>query len=199
MRKLRQTSKLPRHFATKPLMRVLPVLLGVVVANGGPDRVHADDGVAPSVAGLSRLSAYFENEIATGKIPGAIVLIQQHGMPIYLRCFGVRDVETREPMTPDTIFAIHSMTKPVTSLAAMMLIEEGKLALSDPVSKYVPAFADVKVGVESGKKDGVPILTLEPPTRQVTIEDLLRHTSGISYGYIGGEWVMKAYSDAHIF
>jgi CubicO group peptidase (beta-lactamase class C family) len=170
-----------------------------MVGNGALDPVHAGADAAPSAAGLLRLSAFFENEVATGKIPGAIVLIQQHGVPIYFRCFGVRDVQTREPMTPDTIFAIHSMTKPITSVAAMMLIDEGKLALADPVSKYIPAFADVKVGVESGKKDSVPVLTLVPPNRPVTIEDLLRHTSGISYDYIGGEWVMKAYSDAHIF
>ena len=78
-----------------------------------------------------------------------MVLIQQRGWPVYLRSFGVRDVATSAPMTPDTIFALHSMTKPITSLAAMMLIDEGRLALADPVSRYIPAFAAVKVGVES--------------------------------------------------
>jgi CubicO group peptidase (beta-lactamase class C family) len=102
-------------------------------------------------------------------------------------------------MTPDTIFALHSMTKPITSLAAMMLIDAGRLALTDPVSNYIPAFAEVKVGVEIGDKDGDHDLELVPPARPVTIEDLLRHTSGISYDYIGGPWVMKVYSEAHIF
>ena len=102
-------------------------------------------------------------------------------------------------MTPDTIFALHSMTKPITSLAAMMLIEEGKLALTDPVSKYIPAFAKVKVGVETKTESGGESLKLVPPDRPVTIEDLLRHTSGISYDYIGGELIMKAYTDADIF
>ena len=147
---------------------------------------------------IEHLSEFFEHEVKTGKIPGAVVLIQQHGLPIYLKCFGVRDVTTHRPMTPDTIFALHSMTKPITSVAAMMLIDEGKLALSDPVSKYIPSFADVKVGIEEGTKDD-PVLKLVPPDRPVNIEDLLRHTSGISYEYIGGPWVMKAYSDAHIF
>ena len=154
---------------------------------------------APSPARLQRLSDFFENEIATGKLPGAIVLIRQHGRPVYSKCFGVRDVATKQPMTPDTIFALHSMTKPITSLAAMMLIDEGQLALADPVSKYIPAFADVTVGIETGTKDGNLDLERAPPDRPVNIEDLLRHTSGISYDYIGGPWVMKAYSEAHIF
>ena len=163
-------------------------------------RARAEPGAAaPSPARLERLSEFFENEVATGKLPGAIVLIRQHGRPVYFRCFGVRDVATQQPMTPDTIFALHSMTKPITSLAAMMLIDSGKLALTDPVSKYIPAFADVKVGIEAGTKDGSPVLKLVPPDRPVNIEDLLRHTSGISYEYIGGPWVMKVYSEAHIF
>ena len=163
-------------------------------------RAQAEPGAAaPSPARLERLSEFFDNEVATGKLPGAIVLIRQHGRPVYFKCFGVRDVATKQPMTPDTIFAIHSMTKPITSLAAMMLIDAGKLALADPVSKYIPAFADVRVGVETGTKDGNLDLELVPPNRPVNIEDLLRHTSGISYDYIGGPWVMKVYSEAHIF
>jgi CubicO group peptidase (beta-lactamase class C family) len=154
---------------------------------------------APSPARLQRLSEFFDNEVATGKLPGAIVEIRQHGRPVYFKCFGVRDVATQQPMTPDTIFALHSMTKPITSLAAMMLIDEGRLALADPVFKYIPAFADVKVGIETGTSDGNLDLKLVPPDRPVTIEDLLRHTSGISYDYIGGPWVMKAYATAHIF
>jgi CubicO group peptidase (beta-lactamase class C family) len=162
--------------------------------------VQADPAApAPSAAGLARITGFFENEVATGKLPGAVVLIQQHGLPVYLKSFGVRDVATKLPMTPDTLFAIHSMTKPITSVAAMMLIDDGKLALADPVSKYIPAFAGVKVGVESRTKDGKPVLDLVPANRPVTIRDLLRHTSGISYEYIGGEWVLKVYSEAHIF
>src|SRR5258708_36879445 len=97
---------------------------------------------APSPDRLERITEFFNNAIATGKLPGAVVLIQQHGKPVYLKCFGVRDLVTNIPMTPDTIFALHSMTKPITSLAAMMLIDAGKLSLSDPVSKFVPGFAD---------------------------------------------------------
>jgi CubicO group peptidase (beta-lactamase class C family) len=163
-------------------------------------RVQAEPGgTTPSAAKFERLSEFFENEVATGRLPGAVVLVQQHGLPIYLKCFGVRDVATKQPMTPDTIFALHSMTKPITNLAAMMLIDQGKLALADPVSKYIPAFAAVRVGVDSETKDGRPALKLVPPDRPVNIEDLMRQTSGISYDYIGGELIRQAYLEAHIF
>ena len=88
-------------------------------------------------------------------------------------------------MTADTIFRLYSMSKPITSVAAMILIEDGKLSLNDPVSKYIPAFADVKVGVEPRGQDRKPALVLEPLDRPITIEDLLRHTSGLTYGFYG--------------
>src|SRR3984893_3486718 len=134
-----------------------------------------------SRARLQRVGDYIRNEIATGKIPGAIVLIQQHGQPVYFENFGVRDVATRLPMTADTIFRLYSMSKPITSAAAMMLVEDGELALDDPVSKYIPAFGGVKVGVERRDQDGKRLL--EPLKRPITIEDLLRHTSGLTYGF----------------
>src|SRR6202158_1992682 len=182
------------------MIRVLPLIASVMAASGMLARVQAEPGDAiPSGARLERLSDFFENEVVTGRLAGAIVLIQQHGVPVYFKCFGVRDVATQQAMAPDTIFALHSMTKPITSLAAMMLIDDGKLALADPVSKYIRSFADVKVGVDSKTRDGKPILKLVPPNRPVTIEDLLRQTSGITYDYIGGDLIKKAYSDAHLF
>lgn len=162
-------------------------------------RAQAETIPAPSAARLELLTKFFDNEVATGKLAGVIVLIQQHGRPVYLKSFGVRDVATKRPMTPDTIFALHSMTKPITSLAAMMLIEGGKLALTDPVSKYIPSFARVQVGIDTKTASGAEILTLAPPKRPVTIEDLLRHTSGITYDYIGSQLTMKSYTDADIF
>jgi CubicO group peptidase (beta-lactamase class C family) len=179
-------------------MRMLFVLAILAAANIIPARVRAGSA-APSAVGLERLSSFFDNEATSGRIPGAVVLIQQHGSPVYLKSFGVRDVATGAPMSPDTIFALHSMTKPITCLAATMLIDEGRLAPSDPVSKYIPAFADVEVGVASRATDGEPALRLVPLDRPVTIEDLLRQTSGITYDYIGGELIEKAYHDAHIF
>src|SRR3979490_2751817 len=128
------------------------LLAALAISIGAPvGRHHAGDAEPKSAARifsrekLERVGDYLRNEIATGKISGAIVLIQQHGQPVYFESSGVRDTATRLAMTPDTIFRLYSMSKPITSVAAMMLVEDGRLALSDPVSQYIPAFADVKV------------------------------------------------------
>ncbi|HMJ44978.1 MAG TPA: serine hydrolase domain-containing protein [Pseudolabrys sp.] len=177
------------------------VLLLAAVAAGWPTAGKAESPLAApssfSPDKLRRVGDYIRNEIVTGKIPGAILLIQQHGKPVYFENFGVRDVVTRLPMTADTIFRLYSMSKPITSVAVMMLVEEGRLSLGDPVSKYIPAFADVKVGVE--KPDEQPALVLEPVNRPITIEDLLRHTSGLTYGFYGDSAVRKLYAQADLF
>jgi CubicO group peptidase (beta-lactamase class C family) len=152
-----------------------------------------------SPAALDRIGDTIRNEVATGKIPGAVLLIQQHGKPVYLESFGVRDPDTRQPMTPDTIFQIYSMSKAVTSVAAMMLVDDGKLALDDPVSKYIRAFADAKVGVDLSDEAGQYPLKLEPLKRPITIRDLLRHTSGITYGFFGEAAVTKLYRNPQLY
>lgn len=176
-------------------------LLVLAIAAGRPGAGHAEPASALSAtlspAKLERVGDYIRQEIAGGKIPGAVILIQQHGKPVYFESFGVRDVDSRRPMTADTIFRIYSMSKPITSVAAMMLVEDGKLALDDPVAKYVPAFADVKVGVEKPGDGGT--LTLEPLRRPITVEDLLRHTSGITYGFYGDSPVRKLYAKSDIY
>jgi len=148
---------------------------------------------------LQRIDDYFHGEIANGKIPGAIVLISQHGKPVYQRFFGVQDVASKKPMTDDTIFRIFSMTKPITSVAAMILIDQGKLRLDDPVAKYIPSFAKVKVGVEKKAENGQSTLELVAANRPITVFDLMTHTSGITYGFYGGGLVRKAYTDAKIY
>jgi CubicO group peptidase (beta-lactamase class C family) len=126
-------------------------------------------------------------------------MIQRDGKTVYFSSFGVRDPGTKEPMTPDSIFRIYSMSKPITTVAAMMLAEEGKLQLDDPLSKYIPAFANVKVGIEKKAEDGTLGLDRVPAKRPITIQDVMRHTSGITYGFFGEGLVKKAYVDAHVF
>ena len=148
---------------------------------------------------LERVSDYLRDQVAQGKIPGAILLIEQHGKPVYHEFFGVRDVATKQPMTDDTIFRLFSMTKPITSVVAMQLIEQGKLKLDDPVAKYIPSFANVKVGVEKKADDGTKTLELVPVKRPVTILDLMTQTSGITYGFYGNSMVRLAYREAKIY
>jgi CubicO group peptidase (beta-lactamase class C family) len=149
--------------------------------------------------GLSHVSDYLRHEVATGKIPGAVLLIQQHGQPVVLEDFGVLDIKSQRPMTSDAIFRLYSMSKPITSVAAMMLVDEGRLSLDDPLSKYIPAFAGTKVAVEKRDADGQITLTTEPLIRPITILDLLRHTSGITYGFYGDSPVRKLYAASGLF
>ena len=182
---------------------VMLALLLVSIAVGWPDRGRAEQPLPASSSlspeKLGRVGDYIRQEIAAGTIPGAVILIQQHGHPVYFESFGVRDLQSRRPMTADTIFRIYSMSKPITSVAAMMLVEDGKLALDDPVAKYIPAFANVKVGVEKADENGKPVLALEPLDRPITIEDLLRHTSGLTYGFYGNNAVRKIYANSDMF
>ena len=131
-------------------------------------------------------------------IPGATLLVARQGKIAWFESMGVRDPGTRAPMTKDAIFRIYSMSKPITSVAVMMLVEEGKIALSDPISKYIPALGDLKVGVEKPGANG-PTLELEPAKRAITVQDLLRHTSGLTYGFFGPGLVKKAYVDAKVW
>jgi CubicO group peptidase (beta-lactamase class C family) len=164
-------------------------------------RAESRTPVAPSFsqADLDRFGDLVRNEVVTGKIPGAVLLIQQHGNQVYLESFGVRSVATRLPMTPDTIFRIYSMSKAVTSVAIMMLAEDGKLSIDDPVSKFIPAFAGTKVGVDLSDEAGQYPLKLEPQKRPITILDLLRHTSGITYGFYGEGQIKKLYAGPALY
>jgi CubicO group peptidase (beta-lactamase class C family) len=167
---------------------------GVAETIGKP----SPDKAGFSSARLARITEYFNNEVAKGKIPGAIVLIQRHGQPAYYQTFGVRSVATKAPMTPDTIFTLFSMTKPITSVAAMILVEQGKLALDDEVGQYIKGFYDIKVGAEKPGPDGKPVLDLVAPKRPIQIHDLLRHSAGIPYASLAYGVVKKPYEDADL-
>ncbi len=134
---------------------------------------------------LERLTAVMQREIDEKKAPGASMLIARHGKFVYRQCLGALRPDG-PPMRDDAIFRIYSMTKPIVSVAAMILAEEGRLTIIDPVSAYIPAFADLKVGVPNGDR-----MDLAPVKRPITIQDLLRHTSGLTYGFTGVSPVQK--------
>jgi CubicO group peptidase (beta-lactamase class C family) len=154
-----------------------------------------------NAAKLAKIGEFFKNEVATGKIPGALLLIQQHGKPVYHEAFGVQDVVSKAPITDRTIFRLFSMTKPITSVVAMQLIDAKKLKIDDPVAIYIPEFATTKVGVEKKADNGEKVLELVPlkPKRRLTILDLMTQTSGITYGFYGDSMVRKAYANAKIY
>ena len=183
------------------LAAALALLIVAIVARPDSGRAEPASPVSAgfSLQRLARVSDFIRDEIAAARIPGAVILIQQHGHPVYFESFGMLDVESRRPMTPDTIFRLYSMSKPITSVAAMMLVEDGRLALEDPVAKYIPAFAAVNVAVETPDENGKPRLALEPLERPITIEDLMRHTSGITYGFYGDSMVRKLYANSGLF
>jgi CubicO group peptidase (beta-lactamase class C family) len=157
------------------------------------------DEVGLSAERLDRITQWLGAEVSKGTIPGAVTMIVRNGKVAYFEAAGVLDPETKAPMTKDAIFRIYSMSKPITTVAAMMLVEQGKITLDEPVAKYIPAFKAMKVGIESKGEDGKPELHLVDARKPITIQDLLRHTSGITYGFFGDLLVKKAYLDAHVF
>jgi CubicO group peptidase (beta-lactamase class C family) len=185
--------------ALRSLMSGALLLTAAASSAGAEGNFDIPAGAHFNMQKLARIGDYFRDQIANGKIPGAVLLIQQHGKPVYREFFGVRDVVTKAPMTDDTIFRLYSMTKPITSVAAMMLIDEGKLRLDDPVAKYIPSFAKAKVGVEKKADNGEQVLDLVPVNRPITILDLMTQTSGITYGFYGNSMVRRAYGNAKIY
>jgi CubicO group peptidase (beta-lactamase class C family) len=147
---------------------------------------------------LERIGETLDGDVAAGKIPGAVVLVSRAGHLAYERVSGYRDRPSRAKVELDTIFRAASMTKPIVSVAALMLMEEGRLALWDPVSTYLPEFANLKVGVERTDEAGKRILELEPCAKPMTIQDLLRHTSGLTYAPFGATHVHAQYRAAGV-
>ncbi|MBM3623167.1 MAG: beta-lactamase family protein [Alphaproteobacteria bacterium] len=147
---------------------------------------------------LARLEAATRANMDAGLLSGAIMVVVKDGKIGWQRVMGQRDKAKNLPMQPDSLFRIYSMTKPIVSVAIMMLVEQGKMQIDDPVSRYLPEFADMKVGVEKKDADGKATLELAAPARAMTIQDLLRHTSGLIYGTRGDSLVNKAYVEAKI-
>ena len=152
------------------------------------------EDIGLSTAGLARLGRVMQREVERGLVPGAVALIARRGQLGYFESFGQRDPASGAPMAKDSIFRIYSMTKPIVSAAAMMLWEEGRFLLSDPIANYLPELGNVRVAVEQGADIGQV-----DAERPITIQDLLRHTSGLTYEFRGNGPVHKMYTAARIY
>src|SRR6266403_928567 len=142
---------------------------------------------------LQRMSDAFKRDIDKGTIPGVTVTVARRGQIAWFDALGRQNPAASAPMAHNSIFRIFSMTKPIVSVGVTMLLEEGQLLLTDPIAKYIPEFSDQKVGVvNNGKLDLVPL------TRPITIQDLLRHTSGITYDNTGNGLVQQLYQQSRL-
>jgi CubicO group peptidase (beta-lactamase class C family) len=156
-----------------------------------PDvRAQSLPSASPETVGLSgerlaQIAKVFGAEVDQGRLPGAVVAVARRGKLVYFEAVGYQDKPTNKKMQKDSIFRVYSMTKPWTALAAMMLVEEGKIQLPDPVSKFLPAFKGLNVSIATpNATTGQTTYELVPAAREPTIQDLLRHTSGVAYDFL---------------
>jgi CubicO group peptidase (beta-lactamase class C family) len=155
------------------------------------------EDVGISSARLRKLTDTLKRDVDAGTVPGGVVLIARRGQIALHEAFGLRDREAGAVMSRDTLFRVYSMSKPFTSVAAMMLAEDGTLCLADPVAKFLPEFADLKVAVDSDSATATELKT-EPLRRPMTVQDLLRHTSGLTYAHLAGPQLKKSYEGPDI-
>jgi CubicO group peptidase (beta-lactamase class C family) len=170
---------------------VAVILVTMLACSSGPAAAGQLPTATPEQVGLSaaalhRLVDVLHGDVESGYIPGAVVFVARRGKTVLNEAVGWRDAERRVPMTTDSIFRLYSMTKPITSVAAMTLVEEGRLMLGDPIGKYIPELGDLAVGVEEGGR-----LKLVPAVRPISIHHLLTHTSGFAFEYIGDSLVKQ--------
>jgi len=179
------------------------VLLAAMVLSAGPLASHSaraaplpeatPESVGLSSARLARIADTLKADIDRGRLPGAVVAVARRGKLAYFQAFGFRDKAAGTAMTTDTIFSIASMTKPMTSIAIMSLYEQGRLFISDPVGKFLSPLAKMPVAVIRKGEGDTQVVETVPALRPVSLQDLLRHTSGITYGARGTTPVHKMY------
>jgi CubicO group peptidase (beta-lactamase class C family) len=182
----------------RSIAAVVALCIALPAAAQGIPKAQSPEEVGFVSNRLKRLTDRLEEGVKNNEIPGAVILIARNGKIAMFDAVGFRDKEAKAPMKTDAIFRIASMTKPIVSVAAMILVEEGKLSLADKVSKYIPAFADTKVSVAKKNPDGTVEYGLEPQFRPMTVQDLMRHTSGLTYGAVGSNPVKQSYIDMKV-
>jgi CubicO group peptidase (beta-lactamase class C family) len=186
------------NLASRPACRQRAFAWIAVLGVAGATLAAADlptgtpESVGMSSARLARVDAAINADIAAGKVPGVVVAVARRGKVVYQKAFGVANRETREPMRADALFRLYSMTKPVASVALLTLYEQGKFRLTDPLDRYLPQFAGVKV-YKGADASGKPVLA--EPSRKPTIQDAFRHTLGLASG-LGQSPVDALYRDA---
>ena len=194
----------PRLLIASALIALLAACAtpGAGIAPGQLGRIET---AAPEAAGfssdrLARVTSAFKAEIDRGGVPGVVIAVARRGKLVYHEAIGFQDKAAGTPMTRDAIFRIYSMTKPLTSLAAMVLVEDGKLQLTDPVSKFLPAFANLQVATTRRDAEGRTVNELAPASRPMLVHDLFRHTAGLAYGEVTPNSVVKdAYTQAGLY
>jgi len=182
------------------LLLVVSTSLSVPVARAQQLPTAKPEDVGLSGERLAKIGKVLQAEIQAKKFPGAVAVVARKGRVAYFEAFGARDPANGAPMTRDSIFRFYSMTKPFVAVAAMMLAEDGKIVLTDPVSKYLPAFAKQQVSVPKVDSTGRLTYDTVPAVREMTVFDLLRHTSGLAYGEITANQPVKdAYAKGGVF
>lgn len=191
--------RLHRLLAALSILHLVTLCLATAARAYAIAPAGAPEALGFSSSRLARIAAWQQTQVDAGAFSGAVAAIARNGRVAYLRAVGFRDRAKTIPLQPDAIFWIASMTKPVTSVAAMMLAEEGKLDLAAPVHQYLPELKDMMVGVEATDPgSGQKKFALEPQRRPMTVEDLLRQTSGIAYE-AGNTAVHKLYRDSRLY
>jgi CubicO group peptidase (beta-lactamase class C family) len=194
--------RLQKYAAVAAVATVLATLsLGESFARDlRPFAASASQASGFSAQRLDLLTNVFNKLVAEGKLPGAVILIARKGQIVYSNAVGFQDKGANKPMKLDSIFRIYSMTKPLVSVTAMTLVEDGTIQLTDPISKFLPAFKDMQVTEATAGPDGNTVYNTVPASRAITIQDLLRHTAGFAYAEITkNEPVKKAYIEAQFF
>ncbi len=169
-----------------------------LLAIGGELPRSAPEQVDLSSQRLGMITDMLKADVASKRIPGAVLMVARRGKVAYFESVGKLDATADAPMGKDGIFRIYSMSKPITTVAAMMLVEDGKLKLDDPIALYLPEYARMTVGVEKPDASGKPALETSPARRPITVQDLMRHTSGLTYGFFGPGLVKQAYNEANL-
>ncbi|HLU00794.1 MAG TPA: serine hydrolase domain-containing protein [Burkholderiaceae bacterium] len=190
----------PNRFWAAIAIATMAAAYSLTASAATPLPTAAPEDVGMSSERLKKITDFFDKEVQAGRLPGGVIAIARQGKLVMHESFGKQNPSQEGDMPVDAIFRIYSMTKPLVSVAAMQLVEDGTVQLTDPISKWLPAFDNVKVSVSKKGSDGTQSYEQVPAEKPITVHDLLRHTAGLAYGEItSNEEVKKAYEAAGVY